>query len=171
MIPWQRIKILPLLIFVAALSFSLRLSEFVAGYRSASGSAYAEQAAPPPTDPLKAPTETAQASPPAEEPAKTQEAEEEAKKEEPKTEPEHPAEQAEAKAGEAPAHPAETPAAPAEPAQWKDSLDEDYEFSEVKMELFEDLAWRHHKGQSRKSLSSAGSGDHPGWAAPSARPS
>lgn len=124
MIPWQRFKILPLLVFVAALSFSLRMSEFVAGFTSAPGSAYAEEGAPPPTTPLEAPN-----------------SEQAADKEVPAQ-----ADQEIAAAEEKSAPPTdgalERPATPEQNVEWKDSLDSDLEYSEVKMELFEDLAKR-----------------------------
>jgi flagellar motility protein MotE (MotC chaperone) len=136
MIPWQKVKILPLLIFVAALSFSLRLSEFVAGFTASPGSAYAEEAAaPPPTTPLEGakpdttdkPADKAAAEAAA--PAAQGNSDAEAKADAPMEE--H-------KAGDDLAR----PATPEKNVEWKDSLDSDLEFSEVKMELFEDLANR-----------------------------
>lgn len=126
MIPWHRLKLLPILVFVAALSFSVRMSEFVGGFTSSPGSAFAQNASPP-TTPLKAPTEEAG------ETASADAAKEEAPKEEAA---------AAAPSSEAPAKPAAPAATGGERANWKDSLDSDLEYSEVKMELFEDLANR-----------------------------
>lgn len=133
MIPWQRIKLLPLLVFVAALSFSVRLGEFVTGLRTAPGSVFAQEAAPP-SEPLNAPTgQVAAADKPKEEkPAADKQAEAAP------AESEQPAETAQSAAPAAPA----VPPATETKVEWKDSLDSDLDTSEVKMELFEDLANR-----------------------------
>lgn len=122
MIPWARLRILPLLVFVAALSFSLRAAEFFAGVTLSPGTVFAQDAQPP-KEPLKAPTDAAEAAE--------------------KTTDEEAAEPAAAAADGAPASTG-TPAVPqpAEKVDWKSSTDAEIEYSDVKMELFEDLANR-----------------------------
>lgn len=141
MIPWERLRILPLLVFVAALSFSLRAAEFFAGVSLSPGSVFAQDAATPPKEPLNAPAaeeakaEDAAAEKPAEGEGKADAKADEktAEKVEEKIDAKEPAKD---KSG-APAVPQ-----PEEKVDWKSSTDADLEYSEVKMELFEDLANR-----------------------------
>lgn len=115
----SRMKIMPLLVLVAALSFGVRFGEFVTGVSSIPGSAQAQQA--PAIDTLESPAEKmAEMGEPPSIP--------EANEDEPRTAPVNVSEEVE------------------QSAEWKDSMDSDIEFSEVRMELFEDLAAR------RKSL-------------------
>tara|TARA_R100001143_G_scaffold24878_1_gene25220 strand:+ start:209 stop:925 length:717 start_codon:yes stop_codon:yes gene_type:complete len=112
----ERVKILPLLIIVAMLAFSVRLVEVVSGVRDMSGGAFAaaEEEAPMPPQETLAMAETP---------------EEEA----PQTAPE-------------PAAAEEPPGAAAEEAvdtsKWRDASDSDIDISSVKMEMFEDMAAR-----------------------------
>ena len=112
----ERVKILPLLIIVAMLAFSVRLVEVVSGVRDMSGGAFAaaeEEAPMPPQETL----------------AMAEAPEEEA----PQTAPE-------------PAAAEEPPGAAAEEAvdtsKWRDASDSDIDISSVKMEMFEDMAAR-----------------------------
>ncbi len=79
-------KILPALMIVCLLTFSLKLAEVVTGLRSLSGAAYAEEAAhPPEAKPAETPAEehkpeTPDPAHPPENPEKTQEAKEETPK-------------------------------------------------------------------------------------------
>ncbi len=134
MIPWERVKILPLLVFVAALSFSLRLSEFVTGFSASPGSAYAQEAAAPPEEPLKAPSETTPPAKEGEKPAADASAAD-AKADADKK-------PADDETADAASDAAKKAMPPAPAGEWKDSVDADLEYSEVKMELFEDLANR-----------------------------
>lgn len=108
---------MPLLVVVAALSFGVRFGEFVTGVSSAPGKAQAQDSSV-----LEAPNQGAVE------------------------------EESIAQAPEAPSVPKpnedEPRTAPiidednAEKIEWRDSADTDFEFSEVRMELFEDLAAR-----------------------------
>lgn len=147
MIPWRRIRILPLLIFVAALSFSIRLGEFVTGFKSYSGAAHAENAAPP-EEPLQEPGKPG-AAPPEKDAAEKEDAGKDAAGDAPAKDDKKaetaatPEKEGEAKEGE-PKAAMEDPAVPpaSKPPEWKDSIESEYEFSDVRMELFEDLANR-----------------------------
>src|SRR5262245_42643783 len=125
----ESFKIIPLLILVTLLAFSVRLAEIVTGFSSLS--ARAEAAAAP--EPKKEePPKTAAATPPAA-PAVTPEKKEGAE----------PAKPAATKAAAAAPAPAAAPAAATPPApQWADSADSDTEFSEVRHELYDNLAER-----------------------------
>lgn len=115
----RRIRILPLLIIVAALSFAVRLTEVATGVRSLSGAAMAQEeveAHPPGTPPSAAEgKEQAEAPPAPGGPAL----------------PEKPAA----------AGPPE-PGKEGEARKWQDASEDMIDASEVKKELFEDLARR-----------------------------
>ncbi len=133
----ERVKILPLLIVVAMLAFSVRLTEVVTGFKSLSGAAHAEQAKEPEKK----------------EPAPAAEA---AKKEEPAKDAEKPADEGKAAAdndkteaeGE---KKAETAAPAGEDVEWKDSSDSDIGVEMVKKEMFEDLTKRREALDKRES--------------------
>lgn len=127
MIWMSRLKIMPLLIVVAALSFGVRFGEFVTGVSSAPGSA---QAQAPIANELSSE-------------AAGNESEEEVSEGQvdnsqlPRVEVPKAAQEAEdIEAGER--------------IEWKDSTDSDIEFSEVRMELFEDLSARRKDLQGRE---------------------
>lgn len=123
------LKVMPLLIVVVMLAFSVRLAEVVTGFSSLSGSAQAEAPAEKP----KTETAKAEEKPAAEE--KTAEKKEESEK---------PAEAAHgepAKEGEE-AKTAEAPVKPEEAEEWHDAEDSDTEFSTVRHELYDNLAER-----------------------------
>lgn len=128
----EKIRILPLLIVVAMLAFSVRVVEVVSGVRDLTGSAVAagaEQASMPPADELQSGEEKIAMS---------------------DTEPEA-GEDAEATAEEAPA---EENAALGEPPavdnKWQDATDENYDVSGVKMEMFKDMAARREELDKRE---------------------
>lgn len=113
----ERVKILPLLIIVAMLAFSVRLVEVVSGVRDMSGGAFAaaeqanaEDAAMPPQEKL------AMADTPDEEEVEAEPAAEE----------------------EAAAVEEET----LDTSKWRDASDSDIDMSSVKMEMFKDMAER-----------------------------
>ncbi len=141
MIPWHRLKILPLLVFVAALSFSLRMSEFVAGFTAAPGAAFAQQ---PPSQPLNAPTADGD-----EKPAADAKPGEEKKEETAAAATDAAREEGAAEEAAAPATPPATPK-PSEKVDWKSSTDSEIEYSDVKMEMFEDLANRRKEIEERE---------------------
>lgn len=134
---WERFKILPLLVFVAALSFSFRAAEFFGGFSSVPGSVFAQDSKPP-EELLNAPAAGAEEEAATAQPAEDKPAGSDAKADE-TSEDGAPAQEADAAKNDA-AVPA-TPA-PQEKVDWKSSTDSDLEYSEVKMELFEDLANR-----------------------------
>ena len=113
---WRaRLRIMPLLVVVAALSFGVRFGEFVTGVSSSPGTAQAQQEV---VEKKEVKTETGEKVSgiktlpnPAEEDPRT------APVPEPSTD-------------------------KGEEVDWKDSIDSDIEFSEVRMELFEDLSAR-----------------------------
>ncbi len=113
---FRHVKILPVLIVILALSFGLRVGEFLSGQPQTSGLAFAEEAA----------------APPAEEPRTVETSYDSENEGQQSTEADDSA------LGQAP--PARPSAEDGE--SWRDSLDEDFEFSEVRMELFEDLSNR-----------------------------
>lgn len=126
----QRIRILPLLVIVALLSFAVRIGEFAYGLRH-SGVAFAQEKVNEPVPPMPAKEEKAA------EPA----AETVAEAEEPA-----PEEKAAAEAADATA-----PAPAEEPAKdWRDASDSDYEHSEVRAELFRDLSKRREEIEKRE---------------------
>lgn len=142
MIPWERFKILPLLVFVAALSFSFRAAEFFGGFSSMPGSVFAQDAQPP-KEPLNAPAADA------EKEAADKVSADPAKEETAKAEDSH---ESEAPQGEAAKTNTGVPATPApqEKVDWKSSTDSDLEYSDVKMEMFEDLANRRKDVEERE---------------------
>lgn len=116
----ERVKILPLLIIVAMLAFSVRLVEVVSGVRDMSGGAFAaaEEEAPMPSQENLAMAET-----PGEEEDGAQ------------AEPEPAAESEEAPAAAVEEEVVDT-------SKWRDASDSDIDISSVKMEMFEDMAER-----------------------------
>jgi flagellar motility protein MotE (MotC chaperone) len=125
----QRIRILPLLVIVAMLSFAVRLGEAVMGVR---GAAYAQETVNEPVPPLPGKEE---AMPAGEKTAET-----------PQT--------ATDEAAPAPAEAAEDTAAPAG-QQWRDAGETDYEYSEVRAELFRDLSRRREEIEAKEKALSA----------------
>jgi len=123
----SRLKIMPLLVLVAALSFGVRFGEFVTGVSSLPGTAQAQQVADPEdeanTDESagEVPEMSAPPSPPSLSGDET-----------PRTTPVNVSEAVE------------------QSPEWKDSMDSEIEFSEVRMELFEDLAARRKDLQSQE---------------------
>jgi flagellar motility protein MotE (MotC chaperone) len=154
----ERLKIFPLLIFVAMLAFSVRLVEIVSGVEAlTSGSAFAEDTAAPAPDPsvLAKPGDKAlPAAPPATAGATAA------------TTPETPAPEATAEAkpdgevsamdkptGEKPAEPvkAKDVKKPAQEIIWKDAADSDVDSADsVKMEMYQDLSKRRDLLDSRE---------------------
>jgi flagellar motility protein MotE (MotC chaperone) len=137
---WQRVRILPLLVIVAMLSFAVRLGEFATGL-AGSGIAFAQEEVDEPVPPM--PDKNA-----AEE--KT-DAKAEAKLEDKKTE-------GTAHAEEKPAAAEGESAAEAKPAEdspeWRDASETEYEHSEVRAELFRDLSKRREQiAEQEKALS------------------
>lgn len=125
--PFRRVKILPVLVLVLALSFGLRLNEFASDVtQDHSGRAFAEEIsaiAPQAGD------------------EETQEIQEKTADDEPRTvETAHDAEEEQTAGtlGEAPP----PISVEKEGENWRDSMDEEIEYSEVRMELFEDLSNR-----------------------------
>lgn len=116
-----RLRLMPLLVLVAALSFGVRFGEFVTGVSSAPGSANAQQAAAPLDEVLDQATDETVAS----------DVEQNTNTAEPQT--------TEANPTAIPAMPAE---GEGEKINWKDADDSDLEISPVRMELFEDLSSR-----------------------------
>lgn len=125
----SRLRVLPLLVVVAALSFGVRFGEFVTGVSSMSGSAKAE--APASKEAVKDSLE------------KKQEKSSPQKKEE--TEQKEGTEQTEQKTSSL-----TPPKEVGEKTDWKDSTDSDIEFSEVRMELFKDLSARRKDLEARE---------------------
>ena len=145
---FQRVKIIPLLVFVAMLAFSVRFAEVVTGLATLPGvalAAVAEKAAPPKDTALESAAEAAVKPP---EPVKvetsaaTEAAKESASAEKPATE--KPVE------GEA------KPAAEGEggpdvgPVQWHDAEDSDTEFSNIRTELYDNLGKRREELDKRE---------------------
>lgn len=116
----SRLRVMPLLVIVAALSFGVRFGEFVTGTSSSPGVAQA-QPKKPDAEPEQAREE------------KTDEKEEKTAQAKPLPNP----------ADDDPRTvPVKEPEGEGEKVEWKDSIDSDIEFSEVRMELFEDLSKR-----------------------------
>jgi flagellar motility protein MotE (MotC chaperone) len=124
---WQRIRILPLLVIVAMLSFAVRLGEFATGL-SGAGSAFAQEEVNEPVPPMPAKDEAATA------PAEEKPAEETEEKAE--------APAAEEKPAEATAAATEDAAEEEKGTEWRDASESEYEHSEVRAELFRDLSKR-----------------------------
>lgn len=113
----DRIKILPLLVMVAMLAFSVRVAEVVTGVSSLGGSAFAEEA--PVAAPENADKDNAS------------EGEQEAAVPKPKVERPAPIEIADdAEAGGEP------------DGDWRDASDDEIEYRNVKLEMFDDLSER-----------------------------
>ncbi len=142
---WQRVRILPLLVIVAMLSFAVRLGEFATGL-AGGGVAFAQEEVNEPVPPM--PDKNAAA-------AKT-----EAKPEEKSAEDKAQAEEkpAAAEGDDATTEAAPTEAKPAESAEptpeWRDASETEYEHSEVRAELFRDLSKRREQiAEQEKALS------------------
>lgn len=137
------LKILPLLIFVAMLAFSVRLTEVVVGVRDISGAAHAAADSAPaapataanePSDAALSDAASGQTQPPAGEPATTNDA---------PAEDTLAAAQSQSQAEEPATAPAPAANDAASTAKWRDAAtDTDGEISDVKMEMFQDLAAR-----------------------------
>ena len=125
----NQLKVMPLLVVVAALAFGVRFGEFVSGAPYSSGRAQAQSVASPP------------------------EQEEATEVQEESAEEVVVAEAGAVDDGEprtVPVPIAEAQANEEEAVDWKDSTDSDLEFSEVRMELFEDLSARRKDLQNRE---------------------
>ena len=117
-----RLRIMPLLVVVAALSFGVRFGEFVTGVSSAPGVAQAQGTKLDESVAAEAPKEELEELTAADEKLAVNIPEvPKPNEEEPRTAP----------TGEE-----------GEAIEWRDSTDTDFEFSEVRMELFEDLSAR-----------------------------
>jgi flagellar motility protein MotE (MotC chaperone) len=133
---FERIKIIPLLVFVAMLAFTVRFAEVVHGFATLPGAALAaavEEAVPPKQADLKSA--------------------EDAAKEEAKPVEATPASAPEDKAAEKPADDksAEGEAKPEiEPVEWHDAEDSDTEFSNVRTELYDNLGKRREELDKRE---------------------
>ncbi len=120
----KRLRILPLLILVSMLSFTVRIGEFWTGMASAgSASAQEEVKAEPPPLPSK----------------KSETAAEAAK---PEGKEEKPAEKTEAKADEAKDGPALPAEGSGEKVEWRDATEEDFSCTDTQEQLSKDLAKR-----------------------------
>ena len=130
----QKIRLLPLLIMVAMLSFAVRVGDFVSGLEHM-GAAVAQEevkAEPPPMN-----AETAAKQPAPEEIGDHPDPAAAEVKDPPGTE------------GEA-AIVAEPGAEPAQPIEWKDATDTEIESSEIKSDLYKDLAARREQLDKRE---------------------
>lgn len=126
---WQRIRILPLLVIVAMLSFAVRLGEFATGL-SGAGSAFAQEEVNEPVPPMPSKEDAAKAT--------TEKAVEAATE---KTE--GTAEEKGEGGADTEEAAAEKPAAAEETGpEWRDATESEYEHSEVRAELFRDLSKR-----------------------------
>jgi flagellar motility protein MotE (MotC chaperone) len=125
----NRLKVMPLLIIVASLSFGVRFGEFVTGVSSSPGTA---QAQPDPAllEPVQAEEEEAA------------DAEEATSDTEADIEPISSDDVADGGKPEI--------TLPGDEEEWKDSIDSDIEYSEVRMELFEDLSKRRKNLEARE---------------------
>jgi flagellar motility protein MotE (MotC chaperone) len=136
----QRIRILPLLVIVSLLSLGVRVGEFATGLGS-SGVAFAQQEVDEPVPPL--PGGDAAHDEPATPPADSED---------------HAAEQPETVQGSDAAPPMHAPGADASPdtpkamteQEWRDATESDYEYSEVRAELFRDLSKRREEIEKRE---------------------
>ncbi|MBU0800990.1 MAG: flagellar protein FlbB [Alphaproteobacteria bacterium] len=126
----QRIRILPLLVIVALLSLVVRVGEFATGVSS--GSAMAQEEVAEPVPPL-----------PAKDEEKPQELAVDAATEA--------AEEGTVAKAEEAAPKTETEADPAkEGPEWRDASETDYEYSEVRAELFRDLSKRREEIEAKE---------------------
>ncbi|MCB9978791.1 MAG: flagellar protein FlbB [Rhodospirillales bacterium] len=145
----DRVRILPLLILVASLSFAVRLGDFISGARSLAGQAFAQEEVKvePPAFPApaaggaKVPDETEVARPvdqkePVSGDGKIRLVDDtpEKKEEAGKKDAEKPGEKVPASAKR----------------NWKDAADTDIEYADVKMELFQDLSSRRKSIETRE---------------------
>lgn len=145
---FQRVKILPLLVFVAMVAFSVRFAEVVTGLATLPGAALAaaaERAAPPKDTVLESAAEAA---------AKAAEPE---KKEKPApSESSRETGASEKTAGEKTAEGESGPAAEGEgvpevkPVEWRDAEDSDTEFSNIRTELYDNLGKRREELDKRE---------------------
>lgn len=122
----QRVRILPLLVIVASICLMIRAGEFAAGMKQA-GTAFAQQEVDAEVPPLPGA---------AEEVPTTETAKEETEKTEATSAPQETP--AEAAADAIPPPPAEG----GEKVEWKDSSEAEFDYSEVKADLYKDLAAR-----------------------------
>lgn len=138
MVSFQNFKILPLLIMVAVLAFSVRLAEVFTGFSSLSGSAHAveEVAAEPP--PMPAMNDEIGDMKAGEKPEKAKEPVLVFTEDEEETEDGHGKEEPQEKED------VDTP------VDWRDASDSDLDYSEVKMELFKDLSKRRREIEKRE---------------------
>lgn len=121
----QRIRIMPLLVLVALLCFVVRAGEFAMGVRG--GIAHAQQQVDEPVPPIPAAAEAPQQNITATEPVAEQSVE------------------------SAPDQPATaSPAESITPPTWRDATETDYEYSEVRAELFRDLSKRRQDIEERE---------------------
>ncbi len=143
---FSNLKILPLLVFVAMLAFSVRFAEVAMGISKLSGEAMAAAAGeghPPAEKPKEEPTVS-------EIPDEKIAPAEEAKHEEAPAAEEKPEEHA--AEGEAkPLTAEDKPPATGEAEQWHDAGDSDTEFSNVRTELYDNLAKRREELDKRES--------------------
>lgn len=168
---FDRIRILPLLILVAGLSFIVRLGEFVAGARDLTGAAQAQEEVKvePPAfpaaaqEPAEKPAEKAQDSADTAGASTTEKPEQKdsALKPDPSAkgregtdgapDPEHAA-NPDAKTDPSKGPKANDSKAQGEAAKpdWKDAADTDLEYADVKMELFQDLSERRKAIETRE---------------------
>lgn len=145
---FQRVKILPLLVFVAMLAFSVRFAEVVTGLATLPGAALAaaaEKAVPPKDAALESAAEAAAktAEPAKEEKPITTEPSKEAVSSE-KPADERPAE------GEAKSAAGDEGASEVKPVEWHDAEDSDTEFSNVRTELYDNLGKRREELDKRE---------------------
>ena len=154
---WQRIRILPLLVIVAMLSFAVRLGEFATGLSSA-GSALAQEEVNEPVPPMPTKDEAAAVAAEAAKNAAAKPAEEKTVE----TTDEKADEKADVAATEE--KPADTAASTEKTApaaaeeekgtEWRDATETEYEHSEVRAELFRDLSKRRQQiAEQEKALS------------------
>ena len=115
----ERLKILPLLILVATLAFSVRLVEVVSGVRDMSGGAFAAAEETAVDAVMPSQEKLAMADAPEDEPDQ---------------------EQQEEPAGDEAAAPVNEEAL--DTSKWRDASDSDIDISSVKMEMFKDMAAR-----------------------------
>jgi flagellar motility protein MotE (MotC chaperone) len=134
----ERFKILPLLVFVAMLAFSVRLAEVVTGLRSLSGAAFAEQAKPEEKEPEKPEEEVAKKPGDSKDKASAEKAGTAPKKET------DPSKESKSKTAEDKSKPDE------KGVEWKDASDSDIGVEMVKKEMFEDLTKRRETLEKRE---------------------
>ncbi|HPF78311.1 MAG TPA: MotE family protein [Alphaproteobacteria bacterium] len=121
----SRLRVMPLLVVVAALSFGVRFGEFVTGVSSSPGSANAQSV-------VSEPAPDQMLEPASDDMAQNDIAPPQPNEDEPRTAPTSDDKEA------------------GEKIDWKDSSDTDIEFSEVRMELFKDLSARRKDIQERE---------------------